>query len=131
MRILIVEDDPQVAKLLLVSMEVRGAEVKLFYTAIPARQNVEWADVILCDGTFPFQPGDPPTQAWRCIASAAVRYEKPFVLLSGDPTVCAQARRVNLVALDKGSTPMKDVWAALVKSVEDAKKVLDKPNVAS
>jgi DNA-binding NtrC family response regulator len=126
MRILIVDDDPEVAKTLMKSIEYRGAEVKVFDTAMEARKHVEWADAVICDGTFPLEAGKEPSHCWLVVATQAIRYEKPFIVLSGDETVCAQERKAGFTAFCKGSTRIAAVWAALKEAIN---KSLDKPNV--
>lgn len=118
MKLLIVEDDPEVANMLIAVMKRRNAEVKHCTTLALAQLQVQWCDVVLCDGVFPTYDAEPPRPNWQKMLGQALRFDKGFILYTGEERFVEQAISEHVLAFQKGSTRNDDLWNAIQNYVD-------------
>lgn len=114
MKVLYFEDEPSIAKMTSAVLGRRGIEVKHFATLAEGKKEISWCDVILCDGTFPSEPGKPPARTYTEVLRIAEHHEKPVVLFSGDDQINEYARKNQIAFLRKGSVRNEEIIQALM-----------------
>lgn len=124
MRLLIVEDDPNVAKLTEdVLKEFGGREMECVvrpdYTAAEAFLDSEDCDVVLCEGHFPLAAGEKAFAIWKFVWVITPRHI-PFILVSGDADCIADAQAMGVPALRK-PFGIQELYALVMKEVERGK----------
>jgi len=89
MTILIVEDDADCRRMLAATIQACGIKVVDPYHWQDALHIIDYADAILCDGL---------EGCWLEVFALAAKYDKPFILLSGDGRQIEAARNLGVRA---------------------------------
>jgi CheY-like chemotaxis protein len=116
MKLLIVEDNPEVAKVTRLLLEALAGQdslrVDVAGTLAEAIPIVELVDVVLCDAEFPLIPGANPKESWGPVARTCEGLVRGFVLYSANPITVESARILGYEALDKPAKAA-EIWDAI------------------
>jgi CheY-like chemotaxis protein len=142
MKILIIDDDPAIRRMLRAWIIALAGQETIVHEAgslQEAEAIIGESDGVLCDGAFPTSwdaAGDGalggPQQNWPHVAGLADKRGVPFVLLTGDSLIVAQARACHRLVFEKPAkvrAAVQALIAAVTAGHEPRQKPGDNPAV--